>query len=453
MKKKLQKYEEKEKLDSDNHQQQLTAMKEKLSEYKEQRNREREMFEAKIYDVLNKVFTPGQIRSLLNPSKKRVIWSPEDIASAMSLRSVSPKAYRYLRNVIKTPLPALSTLRRWASNISTEPGIINAVLHCMKVKGKSMENFEKLVVVTFDEVYLSNKVGIDRKIQKVIGPHKTCQCVMVRSLFANWKQPIYYDYDKAMKKDTLETIISQLYHVGYTVVAIACDMGSSNMALWSELNIEVPPKNCHFPHPVDHSLQVFAFADVPHLLKLARNHLLDNGFTVCGQRIDKKCLQRIVDINTKDIKVSYSLTQYHLDVQGTERQKVLPAVQVFSERVAKAIEWYGLKGYMDKLDWTESARVIKLFNNWFDIFNASSMYGQHEGKNAYGINVERQNCILDEMNTLMNEIKIGNHKSLIAFQKGIMVNNSSLRKMLPYIQEKYSNSKFKIMYILTRRLD
>ncbi|XP_018370160.1 PREDICTED: uncharacterized protein LOC108765812 [Trachymyrmex cornetzi] len=144
MKKKLQKYDEKEKLDSGNHQQQITALKEKLAEYKQQQNREHEMFKAKMYDILSKVFTPGQIRSLLNPSRKRVTWSSEDIASALSLRSVSPRAYRYLRNIMKTPLPALSTLRRWASNINIEPSIMNAVLDCMKVKGKSIPDFEKL---------------------------------------------------------------------------------------------------------------------------------------------------------------------------------------------------------------------------------------------------------------------------------------------------------------------
>lgn len=37
-------------------------------------------------------------------------------------------------------------------------------------------------------------------------------------------------------------------------------------------------------------------------------------------------------------------------------------------------------------------------------------YKKHEGKNAYGINLERQNRILDEINTLMTEIKIAKQK-------------------------------------------
>jgi hypothetical protein len=48
--------------------------------------------------TLETIFTPGQIRLLLNPSKRNIRWNADDIASAISLRSVSPKAYHYLRN-------------------------------------------------------------------------------------------------------------------------------------------------------------------------------------------------------------------------------------------------------------------------------------------------------------------------------------------------------------------
>ncbi|XP_077281916.1 uncharacterized protein LOC143908273 [Temnothorax americanus] len=93
-------------------QEQLAATQKNLLMYKEKEKKGDENAETKIYQILGKIFTPGQIRMLLNPSKKRISWSPEDIASAISLRSISPKAYRYLRNVLQIPLPGPSTLRR-----------------------------------------------------------------------------------------------------------------------------------------------------------------------------------------------------------------------------------------------------------------------------------------------------------------------------------------------------
>lgn len=61
-------------------------------------------------NTLRKVFTPGQIAILMSSTTSRVRWSAEDIMSAISLRSLSPKAYKYLKNVKNIPLPCLTTL-------------------------------------------------------------------------------------------------------------------------------------------------------------------------------------------------------------------------------------------------------------------------------------------------------------------------------------------------------
>lgn len=49
--------------------------------------------------------------------------------SAISLRSVSPKAYRYLRNVKKMPLPCPSTLQNWVAQFNVLPGILKDVIN------------------------------------------------------------------------------------------------------------------------------------------------------------------------------------------------------------------------------------------------------------------------------------------------------------------------------------
>jgi len=158
-------------------------MKKKLKQQEQNRSRDIERYEAKMHETLGKVYTPGQTRMLLKRNVTRITWSSEDIASAISLRCISPKAYRYMRNVVKMPLPGLSTLRRWACNINVDPGILDAIFDWMKYKGKTLQMHEKLVILTFDEIHLCNKIAIDRKLQQVVGSHKSYQCVMVRSLF------------------------------------------------------------------------------------------------------------------------------------------------------------------------------------------------------------------------------------------------------------------------------
>lgn len=195
------------------------------------------------------------------------------------------------------------------------------------------------------------------------------------------------------------------------------------------------------------------FADAPHLLKLLRNHFLDEGFNIDDRLIDKKCIEKMLAINVKDLKVAFAISQYHLDVKGFERQKVLPAAQLLSNKTACAIEWCGQKHYLENTNWKETSNCIKLCNNWFDVFNSSNMYGKHEGKNAYGIDLQKQNTILYEMTDLMHKIKIGEHKKLLLFQKGIIVSNNSLEQLFIYLKEKYSDENFVMKYVITRRLN
>ena len=146
--------------------------------------------------ALKKVFTPGQIKMLLSPKDNiRIKWSSEDITSAISLRSLSPKAYRYLREIKKIPLPCETTLQNWCATFNILPGVLKDVLDIMKDKGHNLCTTEKLTVLTFDELYVSNKVDLERKEQKIYGPHKTCHFIMARGLFNKWKQPVYYDFD------------------------------------------------------------------------------------------------------------------------------------------------------------------------------------------------------------------------------------------------------------------
>lgn len=152
-------------------------------------------------DILHSVFTLGQVKRIIC-QQNRTKWSIEDITSVIALRSVSARAYNYLCKVRKIPLPCVTTLRNWISEFQLKPGILHEVLKIMQIKGESLTTSEKLIVLTFDEVYISNKIDIDRREQKIYGPHKTCQVVMIRGLFSKWKQSIYYDFSKPMTRDS-----------------------------------------------------------------------------------------------------------------------------------------------------------------------------------------------------------------------------------------------------------
>lgn len=62
-------------------------------------------FEQKCNEKPSHLFIGTQISQLLNKKNKVAKWNADDISSSISLRSVSPKAYRYLREEKQFPLP------------------------------------------------------------------------------------------------------------------------------------------------------------------------------------------------------------------------------------------------------------------------------------------------------------------------------------------------------------
>jgi hypothetical protein len=88
-------------------------LKKRINRYEKARPKEdKELVERKMHELLGKMFSPGQKWMILNPSLKKLKWSSKDIAHAISLRSMSLKAYRYMKDVMQIPLPGHSTLRR-----------------------------------------------------------------------------------------------------------------------------------------------------------------------------------------------------------------------------------------------------------------------------------------------------------------------------------------------------
>ncbi|KAL4090254.1 hypothetical protein QTP88_025136 [Uroleucon formosanum] len=199
-------------------------------------------------------------------------WTPEDISSAITLRSVSPKAYRFLRTKKNFPLPGMSTLRAWASKLFLNSGLFTSVMSLMQAKGESLSKIDKLTVLSFDETYISKRICFDKQNEQVLGPSKRVQTVIARGLVKDWKQPIYFDYDTNMTKKLLFYIIKGIRNIGYDTVGIVNDMGPSNIGLWRNLNISIT--NTSFVHPYTQR-KIHVFADFPHLMKLLRNHLLD----------------------------------------------------------------------------------------------------------------------------------------------------------------------------------
>lgn len=148
-------------------------------------------------------------------------------------------------------------------------GILEDVIRMMKLNGDTLQDYEKLTVLMFDEVKISSTMEYDVLHDEVVGPHSQMQVVMARGIASQWKQPIYVGFDQKMTKSILFSIIDRLDQIGFNVVCCVSDCGGGNVDLWKALDITY--ENPIFSTP--NEKEIVFIPDAPHILKLIRNIL------------------------------------------------------------------------------------------------------------------------------------------------------------------------------------
>ena len=311
----------------------------------------------RLTSELENFFTPKQARKII--TQKRVQWNEEDIVKGLMICSLSKKTYQYIRRKNFFPLPSISTLRKWISKFDCSPGILEDVLVILKkqIQAEAANPNYKLGVLVFDEMDLKKKYEYFQKKDCIFPNHKKAQVALLRGLCHDWKQPVYYDFDKPMRSNLVEDIILKAESAGIEIWAMTCDGGTSNQALHKSLGVNTD--NTSFPNPADPTRKIYIFLDVPHLLKLIRNHILDEGIWIdenCTE-IGRSDFQLILEADNKEFRIHHKLTEFHLNLVGPERQRVRPAAQLLSHATASALRCL-------RADKVIQANFVDLINDW-----------------------------------------------------------------------------------------
>lgn len=396
-----------------------------------------------------KLFSPG-IQKRIETGTSCYL-SQDDKAFAVALESMGPKAYKFLR-ANNFPFPHPSTLKDHTSKLNLRPGFIDQALPALSRCLKS--NLDKYCVIMFDEMKLRRFYEYDHKSKTVRRPCDNALVFMVKGLFQNYQQVVYYNYDEVPTKSRMESIISKLEAIGVIVVASVCDLGTKNVGLWNSLGVTMEK-------PYFQSISgnnIYCFADTPHVIKSLRNHFIDKGFIVDGKEVTSASVRRLLSCQSVDIGVAYRLTEKHFPQEGLKRQKVSLATQMFSNSVAAGIRRLeqlslnkpDLYPAMPK-DTQNTATFAKQINDWFDIMNThAKKTDSRDTKKGYGLEeaIEEQNRILNmTKNTILGARAIGK-KALLPCQKGLIQSINALQMMYKELKEKEG-----ITYLLTRRLN
>lgn len=219
-----------------------------------------------------------------------------------------------------------------------------------------------------------------------MGPSEHMQTVMVRGLFAKFKQPIYINFDEKMTTDLVYALISELHEVGLNVVGFVGDNGGGNVGLWTSFGVNF--EQTTIKHPIT-GKDIYMFSDIPHLLKLLRNWFIDGGFILNdGTFLNKKIIQEIIETNT-EISPIFKVSLKHITVKGPERQNVRLACQLFSHNVAEYLN----KHFPNDQQVQKLSKFIALVDKWFDICNSYS-YNGCGFKKPYGLDLNEQDLVL-----------------------------------------------------------
>jgi Transposase protein len=299
--------------------------------------------ESIIEEAVKGFLSKAQVDRIL--FNKSTHWSPDDIMSCTILLSHSSRAYRCLREEMKYPLPAVSTLKAHVSKLPVEAGLLKAALILMSARAKCMTSKQKLAAISFDEVHTSKEYAVDMKEDKVVGGCSKTQVIMARGLFSPWKCPVYFQHNQPVTEELLDSVITALHEAGFVVATVVSDMGTENQKLYAEMG--VTEERPYFLNPVTGE-HISCFHDAPHLLKLARNHLVDQGFILNPNspqaQQEVACvepLQQLIKIISGRDLPSHRVTHLHLSCEGCDRQIVILAAQVLSQKTAVALEKAG----------------------------------------------------------------------------------------------------------------
>ena len=76
------------------------------------------------------------------------------------------------------------------------PGIVHESITDLSSKAEHLEDIDKVCIVMFDEMKISELYDYHGKSDSVFGGHKFVQMVMAKGLIGKkWKEVIHYDFD------------------------------------------------------------------------------------------------------------------------------------------------------------------------------------------------------------------------------------------------------------------
>ncbi|XP_040357043.1 uncharacterized protein LOC115328397 isoform X5 [Ixodes scapularis] len=266
---------------------------------------------------------------------------------ALHLNFHGPQAYRFLS--LHLTLPTQRSLRRWLSNVKMTPGIIPGVMSSIESQTRSWNARDRVCTLIFDEIVLKKNLTYDSAhdiihgftddgVERTSTIADRALVVVLSGISRRWVQPLAYTVGhtstpSSVIRSLLISLIRELKTVDFTVKAVVCDQGASNVSLANQLGVSADKPFFE----VDNERVYFIF-DVPHLIKTTRNNLQAHKLCIGDEVIEWSHIVELYrSTHEMRLRLAPKLTERHIFQKPFSNMKVKRATQVLSASVCLAI--------------------------------------------------------------------------------------------------------------------
>ncbi|XP_063215855.1 uncharacterized protein LOC134527262 [Bacillus rossius redtenbacheri] len=364
------------------------------------RLKSRNLSVAELIPKMNEIFSePAAVFMCMQfTHRKRSPYTENEKRFSLSCFYKSPALYKHLREQglhLRSP----GVIRTWLTRVPMTAGTNTALLKQLQAKVSTMDNdLEKNVTLMFDETVIKTLLQYDRKNDIIEGFEdmgagkrsnkfaKQALVFMVRGMFHKWKLPIsYFLTSSSVKCDVLKELIIEhitlLQEAGLIVRAIVCDQGPNNRAALRQLGVAEGNRYINV-----NGKKIHIVYDVPHLVKSARNNLMQHDIQYDEERraswrdiediyaLDSQCNK---DKHAPKARSLPKIQEKHIAPKNFQKMSVKLATQVFSHSMEAGL----LTAVATKQVVSETAVDTAVFvgrvNNIFDALNCNSLHSRN----------------------------------------------------------------------------
>ena len=345
---------------------------------------------------------------LLGISKKNAFrYSWETVLFCGLIHSISPHAYKFLRNSGHLLLPSSTTIKRICSNFSTNPQLEqdeSSFLHYISSKFKLLNAEDKTVTLMMDEIHI--KPYMDYKGGNIVGKaFNSTECAtsahvfMINSMLSTYRDVVHILPVKTLQASTLYDFIAKivigLENIGFEVLAVVSDNNAINKKAMSFFSN--PPEISNvYRNPKNSSRPLFYVIDSVHIIKNIRNNWIN-------QKLDKlphqymqypdfkeekmriASFRSLKDMHSTEkdnlLQYGYTLSLKSLYPTTIERQNVKLALQIFNPDVVTALRELGPKKHFEYFE--DTAAYIELISQWWDVVNVKTLLKGKRHRNHF----------------------------------------------------------------------